>query len=116
MYHSNLKKIPGQLVFGQDMILSINNVAYGRYISQHKQPQINKDIIRENTTIIDHDYREGDTVTTTNMSAYKYKTPFKGPYEIVQTWTNGIVTLRMGAVTTRINIRHIKPYNDTYVE
>ena len=49
-------------------------------------------------------------------SAYKYKTPYRGPYKIVQTWTNGTVTLRMGVVTTRLNIHNIKPYNTAISE
>ena len=44
--------------------------------------------------------------------AYKYKTPFQGPYEIVQKWTNGTVTKRTSAVTARINIHRIKPYHN----
>ena len=86
------------------------------YIRQHKQTQINKDIICENTTKIYHDYRVGDKVVTTNSSTFKYKNPFKGPYEIVQMCTNGTITLRTEVFTTRINICHIKPYKDTYVE
>ena len=53
---------------------------------------------------------------TNDMSAYKLKTPFRGPYEIFQTWKNGTVTLQMGSVTMRINICNIKPYNNIYIE
>ena len=91
-YHHTKEKIPGQLVFGRDMILPINQIADWRYICQRKQTQINKYTACENTTRIDHDYRVGNKVTT-NKSEYKYKTLFKGPYEIVQTWTNGTVNL-----------------------
>ena len=48
---------------------------------------------------------------TLNKSAYKYETPYRGPYKKNQTWKNGTVTLRVGTVTMRINIRNIKPYN-----
>ena len=48
--------------------------------------------------------------------AYKYRTPFQGPYEIIQTWTNGTVTIKTGAVTSKLNIRRIKPYNNSEVE
>ena len=41
--------------------------------------------------------------------AYKYETPFTGTYEIVQTWTNGTITILLGAVTSRISIRRTKP-------
>ena len=54
-------------------------------------------------------------MTKTN-STYKYETPFKGPYENFHTWGKKTVTLRTGSVTTRINIRNIKPYNTPIVE
>ena len=98
------------------MILPINHAADWRYIYKRKQTKINKDVDCENTTRIDHNYRVGDKVMTNMSSAYKYETPFRGPYEIFRTWTNGIVTLQKGAVTNIINIRNIKPYNDADVE
>ena len=115
-YHRTKEKIPGQLVFVRDMIPPINHVADWTYINQRKQTQINKDVNRGITTRIDHDYRVGDKIITRNRSAYKYEKPSRGPYEIVQTWTNGNVTLRKGAVTHRINIHNIKSYNDADVE
>ena len=36
-YHRTKQKIPGQLVFGLDMILPINRVANLRFIRQRKQ-------------------------------------------------------------------------------
>ena len=53
---------------------------------------------------------------TKMRSAYKYETPFRGPYEIFRTQANRTVTLQTGAFTQRINIRSIKPYNDADVE
>ena len=53
---------------------------------------------------------------TKMRSANKYGTPFRGPYEIVQNWTNRTVTSRTGAVTHRINICNINPYNDADLE
>ena len=41
---------------------------------------------------------------------FKYETSFKGPYEIVQTWTHGTATIQTGAVTDRLNIQRIKSY------
>ena len=54
----------------------------------------------------------GDQVITENKFALKYETPFKGPYENFQAWKNGSATLRMGAVISRVNIFHIKPYKN----
>ena len=78
--------------------------------------QIEKDVIRKNSTRIDYNYIVGYQVMIRNKAAYKYETPFKDLYEIFQMWTNGTVTLWMGAVTTRINIHRIKPYNNIDVE
>ena len=86
------------------MIIPINHIPDWRYICKCKQKQINKDVNHENTTRIDHDYRVGDKFMTKNRSAYKLKTPFRVPYEIIQTWKNGTVTLQTGAVIHRINI------------
>ena len=116
MYHTTKSKIPGQLVFGRGMIISINHVADWRYIRQRKQTQIDNYIIRKNDNRTDHDYRVGDKVITLTESEFKYKTPYRSSYKIVETWTNGTVTLRMGAETTRINTRNIKPYNAQIVE
>ena len=71
MYHRNKRKSPGQLFFGRDMILPINHLTDWRQISQHKQAQIDNDVIRENAKIIDHDSSVGDQVTTLIKSAYK---------------------------------------------
>ena len=70
-YHTTKGKSPGQLFFGRDMILPINHEAGWRYIFLHKKAEIDKYFICENTTIIDHDYRVGDKVTTKNKSEYK---------------------------------------------
>ena len=59
-YHRIKDKTPGQLVFGQYMILSIKHVENWGYIRHHKQAQIEKYSIRENSTIIDNDYRVVD--------------------------------------------------------
>ena len=78
--------------------------------------KIDKDVICKNTTRIYHNYRVWDKVMTLTKSAYKYDTPFKVLYEIVQTWKNVTVSVVMGAVTMRINIRNIEPYNTSIVE
>ena len=105
MSHRNKQKIPGQLVFGWYMILPINPVVNWRYIRHQKQAQIEKYVIHENSTRIDYDYNIGDKVMVRRKQAYKYKTPFQGPYEIIQMCTNRAVTIQTGAVTARLNIR-----------
>ena len=70
-YHRNKKGIQVQLVFGQDMILPINNIENWRYIHQQKQTQIEKDVIRENSTRTDYYYNIGDKVLVRRNQAYK---------------------------------------------
>ena len=115
-YQTTRRKSPGQIVFGRDMILPITHIEDRRYICHRKQTQIDNGIIQEKANIIDHDYRVGDKVMKLTKSAYKYETPYRGPYKIVQTQTNGTATLRTGVVTMRLNIRNIKPYNTTNVQ
>ena len=98
------------------MILPINHVFDWRYTRHSKNVQTEKDVIHENTTIIDYNKKVGDKVTTRNKSAYKYKTPFKGPYGIFQTWTNGTITLQTGELKERINIYRIQYYNNLKIE
>ena len=115
-YHRIKGKILGQIVFVRYTILPITHVADWRYICQHKQTQKYNEVIQEYANRINYNYRLGDKVITLTMSVYKYRTPYRGPYEIVNTWKNGTVTLRIGAVTMRINIHNIKPYNTPMVE
>ena len=48
--------------------------------------QINKDNIRENNKIVDHDYKFRYKILITNNAAYKYETPYNGPFVITQCW------------------------------
>ena len=45
-----------------------------------------------------------------NHAAYKYETPYKGPFVITQCWTNGTVTLQYGPTKIRYNIGRNNPY------
>ena len=44
------------------MILPNNHIVKWRLLRQRKQAQIDKDVIRENSTRVDHNYRIGDWV------------------------------------------------------
>ena len=116
MYHRTKGKIPGQLVFSRDIILPINHISDWKYIRQYKQAQILKGVIHKNCTRTEHDYKVGYQVTIGRKIVFKNVTPFKVPYEIVQTWENVSATLRTGAVTTIANIRRIEPYKNNIEE
>ena len=45
-----------------------------------------------------------------NHVAYKYETPYKGPFMITQCGTNGTVTVQYNAIKIGYNILCIKPY------
>ena len=61
-YHRTKPIISGQLAFGRYIILTINYIANCILIRQRKQAQIEKNLIRENFTIFNHDYIIGQWV------------------------------------------------------
>ena len=53
----------------------------------------------------------------TKHTAYKYETPYTGPFLITNCFTNGTVNLQCGPSKNRYNIHQIKTYkSDTKVE
>ena len=53
----------------------------------------------------------------TKKTAYKYETPYNGPFVISQCFTNITVNLQCGAIKINYNTRRIKPYKpDTKFE
>ena len=64
--------IPGQLIFGRDMIISIKNTVDGEMIRHQKQIQIIKYDIHKNRHIFEYDYKVGDDAMFTNHTVYKH--------------------------------------------
>ena len=112
-YHTTLHAMPGQLIFGRDIIINMQYLADWTVIKAHKQQLICKNNIIENSKCIPHQYKVGDMVMLDNHRANKYEQLYKGPYLVMQVNTNGTVHLKIGAVTDTINIRHIHPYKMT---
>ena len=108
-YHTTLHAMPGQLVFGRDMILNTQYLADWTAIKAHKQQLISKNNIIENSKCIPHQHKVGDKAMLENHRANKYEQPYKGPYLVMQVNTNGTVCLKIGAVMDTMNIRHIHP-------
>jgi len=109
-YHTTLHSTPGQLVFGRDLIFNIQHAANWDIIRQHKQKLINKNNARENANRIPHQYKAGDQVMLHIGTENKYEQPYSGPHRIIATYPNGTVTLQVGPVQDRVNIRRIHPY------
>ena len=42
----------------------------------------------------------------------KMSTPYAGPYEVIEVFTNGTVSINKGAVIQRVNIRRVVPYTE----
>ena len=99
-----------QLLFGCDIIVLIKNMVDWELIHQKKKTKINKDNIRENRNLVDHDYNVQDKVMLDNYATYKYETPYKGPFVITRRFNNGKVKIQYGWTKIRYNIRRIKPY------
>ena len=110
-YHTTLQKLPGQLVFGRDMILNITHRANWEYIRQRKQERINKNNEKENKKRIPHNYQVGDLVLLKVGTENKYETPYSGPFQILKVHKNGTVELMVNSVTDRYNIRQLTPFH-----
>ena len=75
------------------MIIPIKHKVDWWLVRQKIQAQINKYNIRKNRIILDYDCKVGDKVMLNNKTAYKREPPYKEPYEITRTWTNGTITI-----------------------
>ena len=59
------------MLSSQDVVLPINHIADSRYIRHRKQEQIEKYVIRKNSTRIEYDYIVGDKVVIGIKTAVK---------------------------------------------
>ena len=115
-YHTTLQATPAQLVFGRDMIYPIQYIAEWDIIRKRKQALIDKNNERENSKRVDFDYIVGQRVLLIHMDLQrKLDDPTSGPFKIVQTHTNGNVSILRGSVIERVNIRRIKPYFEKWI-
>jgi hypothetical protein len=109
-YHTTLKKSPGQLVFGRDMIFNIKHVANWEYIRQNKQKLIDKNNKAENAKCIPYTYKVGEQVLLKRGTENKYETPYQGPFTVLKVNDNGTVRLKVKNIEDTYNIRRLTPY------
>ena len=105
------------------MALNIKHVADWNYIQQRKQRIAATNNQRENSRRIPHRYEVGDKVWKTKAShtggglTATLEKAVEGPYLITRVKDNGTVTIRRevrgGARYETLNIRRIRPYNET---
>ena len=62
MYHTTLRKTPGQLVFGRDIIFNTPHIVNWKLICQNKQKLIDTDNKQENAKRVKHNYKVGNKV------------------------------------------------------
>jgi hypothetical protein len=67
--------------------------------------------IRENASIISHDYKVGDKILLTKPGKHlrKLEAPRTGPYTVAAIY-NGTLRIQKGKVNERVNIRRLFPY------
>ena len=95
------------------MLLPIKFQADWVLIEKQKQLSINKSNKRENSKRIAHAYQVGDKVLLQNTGILrKLATPYSGPYEVQEVFTNGTMVINKGAVLQRVNIRRVVPYHE----
>jgi hypothetical protein len=61
-YHTTLQAMPGQLIFGRDMVFNVQHLTDWTVIKAHKQQKIHKNNRIKNSKQIPHHYQVGDLV------------------------------------------------------
>ena len=110
-YHTTLQATPGQLVFGRDMLLLIPFRADWSRIKHRKQRLINKGVLRENASRIQHEYKVNDLVLLDKPGILRKSVqPRTGPHTVTKIYKNSTLQLQRGAVTERVTLRRLTPY------
>ena len=110
-FHTTLKASPGQLVFGQDMLLPVQFKADWALINARKQKLINENNACENSKRVAHTYSVGDKcLLKIPRKQRKHRVPREGPFLIEHVHTNGTVRIRRGAISETVNIRRLLPF------
>ena len=108
--------MPGQLVFGQDMIFNIKYIANWETIQWNKQAIIAKNNKAENMKRIKYDNKINQKVMIEPQKPNKMMSPYEGPYTITTVWNNGTITVhkatKHGAIYEWIDIQRAHPYNN----
>ncbi len=93
--------------------MNVKVIADWAAVRLKKQKDIDKNNVKENDLRINHDYQIGDKVLITNNDIdRKLNRPTKGPFHIIQVYTNGTTHVKNGAGTEQIIIRCCTPYTD----
>ena len=96
-------------MFQRDMLMNLPLIADLDAIRDRRQQRIDGNLIKSNNKRVDYNYQVGEMVKVKVWDPAKMEARFKGPYQIMQTLTNGTVKLQTGpGITTPYNIRNPK--------
>ena len=97
-------------MFGRDMHLNIPVIADIVSISENRQLQTDRRLMRENSRRTRYEYKVGDNVFVFDQfkASDKLKPVWSGPFPIITVHTNGTVTAQRGRIHERMSIRRIK--------
>jgi hypothetical protein len=111
-YHTILKTSPVAAIFGRDMLFDVSFLADWSKIEEHRQKQMDKNTVKENSGCGDWDYQPGDKVLVIkdgilckNESRYDSE-----PWTITSVHPNGTIRIQSGTKSERSNIRRVAPY------
>jgi hypothetical protein len=111
--HSTLDSSPGSLVFNRDMFLNIPLIADWHAITQKKEDLIHENLMQENQKRRQYDYLPEQRVLKKCWKSSKLDKRTSGPYRVLQTHTNGTVTIELRpGVSERHNIWRVIPYKE----
>jgi hypothetical protein len=93
-------------VFGRDRALPITFMAEWGEIEQQCQKEMAPSNRTENSSRINHDYKEGDKVLLKNPGKHlrKLEAPKTGPHTVITIYTNGTLLIQKGMVNERANM------------
>ena len=116
IHHTNCTT-PTHLVFGHDAILNITHEANWHYIKQHNNKITTTNNLNENKKRTNHVYQKWDKILVKLPQTTKYgRDAYNGPYTVVDVHTNGMLSIKKGAVSYKINIFNVKPYHESISE
>jgi hypothetical protein len=93
------------------MLLDVPLLVNLEMIHQQRELTVDTALERANRRRHFHDYQPGEQILKVSHEPGKLDPQLEGPYPIVQTHTNGTVTIQLDEhVQQRISIRQVKPY------
>ena len=104
---------PGEIVFQCDMFINVPVIANLAAIQEQRQLLIDRQTLRQNRSRYDHHYKVNDWINVKKYDPTKGEERLHGPYQIVETRTNGTVVIDRqtdGYIEETFNIRKIVPH------